>query len=171
RLAGTTTSRRPDAVWIFPLSTRRPSTSKTRTAPKATSTASENWRRTADGGVFTVVWGDGSVRRSTAWAEAGPAVDTTRASTRAVPATARATPVGSVGRTAGIVAAVMTGEASGCRGWFPPGEAGKAPEPPKPPLRRPSDRKRSRCPRAGEGGSGRQGSSAGEDQEGSQAGE
>src|SRR5205823_11519393 len=70
------------------------STSKTRTAPNAASTPSEKSSRTAAGGVLTVVWGAGSVRRSTAWAAAGPAVDTTRTSTRAEPARARATPRG-----------------------------------------------------------------------------
>ena len=73
---GTDTSRWSDERVSLPSSARWPSTLKTRMAPRPTSTDSEKNRWTAAGGRATVVCGDGSVRRSTAWAEAAVAVPT-----------------------------------------------------------------------------------------------
>src|SRR5436309_9884184 len=84
----TTTSRPPWARETEPVSTRWASTPKTRTAPKLTSTGSEYASFTEVGGFLTVVWGDGSVRNSTAWADAAGAPATSTAATTA-PATPR----------------------------------------------------------------------------------
>src|SRR5688572_20182632 len=127
RPARTRTSRPPLAFDSLPESTRFPSTSKTLTAPKATSTGSENWSRTAAGGVLTVVWGEGSLRNNTAWATAGPAADTTMASTITVLARARVRPERSGGRTAEIVAAGPPAGSSGPR-QRPPGGESRRPE-------------------------------------------
>src|SRR5439155_3777715 len=181
RLAGTTTSRRPLTVWILPLSTRLPSTSKIRTAPKATSTASEKTRWTAGGGVLTVVWGDGSVRSSTAWAAAGPAVDTRMASTRTVPARARVTPARGE-RTARLWQPGLPGTLRGPEEAVP-GVLPRTPGPPKRFLRpvsggrpgpdarggRSGERPGGR--RAGDGGPAGQGRPAEHDEEGAQPGE
>jgi hypothetical protein len=76
---------------------KMPSPTKTRAAPKATSTGSENSSRTCAGGRVTVVWGDGSVRSRMVCAEPGAAAPATRASTKRAPAAAR--PGGRWGRT------------------------------------------------------------------------
>src|SRR5438034_1351805 len=61
---------------------------RTTTAPKLTSTGSEYASFTEVGGFLTVVWGDGSVRSSTAWADAAGAPARSTAATTA-PATPR----------------------------------------------------------------------------------
>src|SRR3954469_24866632 len=72
-----------------------------RTSPGAASTGSEKKSRTASGDVGTVDWGDGSVRRSSACADAGAAAPSSTTNARAHATAKRRSVTGRIDRSIG----------------------------------------------------------------------